>query len=144
MGLELNPGTMSDAELLERYLSARVEIRRSWLEVQRAESHWLSHPTSESLADLRAARDAWSHADRGDALGIEIERRLNAPLKSTREEKGLSQGELAQRVGLTRRDIKGYESGRHWAGFRECIRMWEVLGLELPKGWEILGETDGV
>ena len=98
----------------------------------------LAHPSQEALRRMREARAA-IHNDRGkDSYYIEISRRLHAPLKSARLAKGLSQGEAAKRAGWRRGDLKIVEAGTHWVSIQTCVRMWQVLGLDLPDGWETL------
>jgi ribosome-binding protein aMBF1 (putative translation factor) len=115
VGHELDPAAMADSELLERYRSTQVELRSRSRDVQRAEAEMLAHPSSDSFARLKETRAALRDAPSSDPYGIEILRRLNAPLKSARLARGLSQGEAAKRAGWTRADIMDIEAGRHWA-----------------------------
>jgi transcriptional regulator with XRE-family HTH domain len=50
---------------------------------------------------------------------------------------GLTQEELANRLGVTRRSIQGYEAGRV-APFRHLDRLSELL--DRSTGWFLLGE----
>ncbi len=138
MAHELDPAAMTDSELLERYRSIEAERRSRFGDVQQAEADLLSRRSSDSLAYFREAREALRNAPSSDPYGIEILRRLNAPLKSARIARGLSRGEAAKRAGWTHADLRDIEARRHWATEQMYIRMWKALGLELPEGWETL------
>jgi hypothetical protein len=138
MAGEVNATRMTDSELLSRYRSAESERERRIREVQQAEADMLAHPCQESLRRMRDARAAL-YIDRGkDSYYVEVCRRLHAPLKSARLAKGMSQGEAAKQAGWRRGDIKIVEAGTHWAPIQMCVRMWQILGLDLPEGWETL------
>lgn len=54
-----------------------------------------------------------------------------AALRGRRKELGLSQAELARRVGTTRRWVYEFEAGKPRAEFGLVLRALEVLGLAL-------------
>ena len=57
---------------------------------------------------------------------------LGGRIASARIEAGLTQQELADRIGVTRRSLQGYEAGRV-APYRHLERLAEVL--ERPRAW---------
>ena len=136
---KLNPETMSDADLINHYHSAKAGKQNLWWDLQEAESGRITIANWESQKKLIAdARCAWRNAENGDRFSMEISRRLHAPLKAARLAKGLSKGEAAKRAGWTRVLISDVEAGNHWVSFPLCIRMWKALDLVLPSGWETL------
>ncbi len=67
------------------------------------------------------------YADKG---GLYV--KLNSEkLKKARVERGLSLGELAQRIGVTRRTVYEYERGNMDATFEVAIRLEEVLDADV-------------
>jgi transcriptional regulator with XRE-family HTH domain len=53
---------------------------------------------------------------------------LSFRLKAVREQSGLSQAELARRLGLSRSSIAKYEAGAHLPGVRVLVRLASGLG----------------
>lgn len=62
--------------------------------------------------------------DRGDDVG-------NESMKKRRSDLGLSQGELAKRVGVSRQTINMIENGGYNPTVELCIRICKELGVTL-------------
>lgn len=62
--------------------------------------------------------------DRGDDVG-------NERMKKRRSDLGLSQGELAKRVGVSRQTINMIENGGYNPTVELCIRICKELGVTL-------------
>ena len=62
--------------------------------------------------------------DRGDDVG-------NESMKKRRSDLGLSQGELAKRVGVSRQTINMIENGGYNPPVELCIRICKELGVTL-------------
>jgi transcriptional regulator with XRE-family HTH domain len=56
---------------------------------------------------------------------------LSHRLKGVREQEGLSQAELARRLGLSRSSIAKYEAGAHIPGVRVLVRLASGLGVSV-------------
>ncbi len=134
----VNLDALTNSELAERYFAANAEMRQLNEHLHRAENDYHSKPSPETLTQVFDAQMACKRGPHGDIYRIEIGRRLNAPLKAVRLEKGMSQGEIAKRAGLPRRTIQKIESGMYRANVQIAIRLWNVLGLEVPQEWESL------
>ena len=68
-----------------------------------------------------------------------------ATVRGRRTDLGLSQGELAQRVGVSRKWIYEFEAGKPTAEFGLVMRVLEELGLSLdinPTSGEPAGTRD--
>lgn len=57
----------------------------------------------------------------------------NMTLKQAREEKGLSQAELADAVGLKQSTISQYENGSRKPGLVKAKRLSNILGISLDE-----------
>ncbi|KAF1302863.1 helix-turn-helix transcriptional regulator [Enterococcus saccharolyticus] len=55
----------------------------------------------------------------------------NLKLRAARAEKGLTQSELAERIGVTRQTIGAIEKGAYNPTIKLCIRICKVLGKTL-------------
>lgn len=60
-------------------------------------------------------------------------------LAARRKEKGLTQAELAQRVGIAQRTVAAYESGERRPSVKVAKKIGEVLGIF----WTVFYEEDG-
>lgn len=65
-------------------------------------------------------------ADRKAARGAEC-RRLGAAVRSLREERGLSQQNLADALGVNRASVSGFEAGLHDLGMSQLRRLVDAL-----------------
>jgi transcriptional regulator with XRE-family HTH domain len=66
-------------------------------------------------------------------------RDVGARIASARAAAGLTQQELSERLGVTRRSVQGYEAG-HVAPYRHLDRLAEVL--DRPRSWFLLEDDD--
>lgn len=67
----------------------------------------------------------------------------NYAMKQARAEKGLSQQELADRLGVSRQTINAIEKGDYNPTIKLCIGICRVLGLTLNDlFWEEAGEIE--
>ena len=57
--------------------------------------------------------------------------KINETLRQLRQERGLTQEEVAERVGLTRQAVSGYEAGRTQPGLDILQRLAEIYQVEL-------------
>ena len=56
---------------------------------------------------------------------------MNDAMKAARLAKGLSQGELAQRVGVSRQTVNMIENGGYNPTIELCVRICRTLGVTL-------------
>lgn len=68
-------------------------------------------------------------------------REIGSRIAMARTAAGLTQQDLADRLGVTRRSVQGYEAG-HVAPYRHLERLAEVL--ERPRAWFLPDEPDDV
>ncbi|MGM9608279.1 MAG: helix-turn-helix transcriptional regulator [Oscillospiraceae bacterium] len=57
--------------------------------------------------------------------------KINETLRQLRQERGLTQEEVAERVGLTRQAVSGYEAGRTQPGLDVLQRLADIYQVEL-------------
>ena len=65
--------------------------------------------------------------------------KFNERLKSLRENKGMTQGQLSQKAGISCRTIQNYEAGTHRPRYGATEKLAEAL--EVPIS-ELLGEKE--
>mgnify|MGYP001119314784 CR=1 FL=1 len=65
-------------------------------------------------------------------------------LGSIRKEKGLTQQQLAEAVGVTKRAIASYESGSRRPSPAVAERIARVLGMDLETMWRVLYRQEGL
>lgn len=61
--------------------------------------------------------------------------RIGQNIKKLREQKGLTQTELAEKVGLERASLSNIECGRRWPGTDVVVRIADVLGIKVAVLW---------
>ena len=66
---------------------------------------------------------------------------MNRKMRETRQERGLSQSELAKNVGVSRQTINMVESGEYNPTLSLCLKICRVLGCTLD---ELFWEDDEV
>lgn len=66
---------------------------------------------------------------------------MNRKMRETRQERGLSQSELAKNVGVSRQTINMVESGEYNPTLSLCLKICRVLGCTLD---ELFWEDDDV
>lgn len=91
-------------------------------------------------ADGRVAGSVTVSFERAWTNGDAALRELGARIAAARNEAGLTQQELADGIGVTRRSVQGYEGGRV-APYRHLARIAEVV--DRPREW-FLGEEPGI
>ncbi len=64
-------------------------------------------------------------------MRINSVRAMAATVRGRRQDLGLNQAELAQRAGVSRQWISGFEAGKPTAEFGLVIRVLETLGLRI-------------
>lgn len=129
---------LTDVELAASYLRVKAEEHRLREEIREAESAFGTKPSPEWLARVKEVRAAQHRVPSSWLFLSEIVRRLNEPLRTARKDKGLTQGELVERTGVSRKYIQLIEAGRPVANYQTAIRLWRALGLEVPQGWDSL------
>ena len=72
----------------------------------------------------RGARQAQRKADAGDAA-------VGPRIRAGREKLGLSQTELATKIGVTYPQVQKYESGKHRVSMGRLDRIAQVLGVSV-------------
>jgi ribosome-binding protein aMBF1 (putative translation factor) len=131
---------LTDVELAESYLRVKAEEHRLREEIRETESAFGTKPSSEWLARVKEVRAAQHRVPYSWLFHSEIVRRLNEPLMTARRARGLTQGELVERTGVSRKFIQLIEAGRAVANYRTAIRLWRALDLEVPQGWDSLDQ----
>lgn len=61
------------------------------------------------------------------------QKRIGAEIQRRREDAGMTQSQLAEKVGLTAGQIGHIEVGRHWPSLPAYIMICRVLGMPEPK-----------
>ena len=86
-----------------------------------------------TLQEMLGGRGPVIYAKRG-GLFVKVN---GTKLRRLREERGLSLGQLAKEVGVSRRAIYGYERGEMEAALEVAMRLEEVLGESVVKPMDI-------
>jgi DNA-binding XRE family transcriptional regulator len=73
----------------------------------------------------------WSHRRAGWPSERELSDGLSFRLRTAREKQGLSQAEVARRLGVSRSSIAKYEAGAHMPGVRVLVRLASGLGVSV-------------
>lgn len=60
-------------------------------------------------------------------------------IRQAREERGLSQGELAKLIGTTRQSVNQYEKGHFLPQLPIMLRLAKKLGIELDQLKQVFG-----
>jgi transcriptional regulator with XRE-family HTH domain len=93
------------------------------------------------MTDVRTLHETWSqdpaYREAHEALRPEFE--LAAELIAARSRAGLSQAELAERMGTTQSAIARMEAGRHWPSRRTLERLAAATGTRLV--FKLVDET---
>lgn len=66
-----------------------------------------------------------------DSFVVRTPRQLTTLMRAFRIKAGLSQAELADRLGVSRQAISALERNPESATFERLMRVWAVLGLEV-------------
>ncbi|MES1979747.1 MAG: S24 family peptidase [Pseudomonadota bacterium] len=70
-------------------------------------------------------------------------RMLNIPewVLAARKHANMTQGDLSEKLGLTRGNISSWEKGRHEPGYRQLVKVSELTGYPLPQMPQKAGVT---
>ena len=66
-----------------------------------------------------------------NAYTIQTPGQLAPLLRALRKQRGLTQADLARRLGITRQAVTTLESRPETATFERLMKVWAVLGLEV-------------
>ena len=99
---------------------SHLKVLKEWLEEDNIDSPGPSYPLTELLAP-----------DFGDRI---VDRR---------REWGITQSELAERLGVHEATLSGWENGRYFPSAVKAHRLWEWLAKDIPVGWVSFGRKDG-
>ena len=96
----------------------------------------MANPVGESVAKSRARRARASAEYRAEQERIAQFEEIARLVVKHRAELGISQAELARRVGTSHSAISRIESGRHRTSVETLQRLAHALGLRLVLGFE--------
>lgn len=65
------------------------------------------------------------------AFPIQTSHQLGPLLKAIRKQRGLTQDQLAERLGITRQAVGALERKPEAATFERLMRVWAILGVEV-------------
>jgi transcriptional regulator with XRE-family HTH domain len=136
--------TLYDCEpdaLLPPELALAVRSAEPWegdITYGRRRVHCRAMPVYDPGRRLVGAITVSFEQRRNVRAGAEL-RDVGARIASARAAAGLTQHELAERLGVTRRSVQGYEAG-HVAPYRHLDRLAEVL--DRSRSWFLLEDDD--
>jgi antitoxin HicB len=119
------PGCQTFAGRRERVVDVAREALEGWLELHLEDGDVPPRP-SPRIAPRRGSRAAAVRIDPGLAVRLEI--------RWARQAAGLSQGELAARLGVTRQQVSLIESNSGNLTIRTLRRVAEALGRDVEIG----------
>lgn len=101
-------------------------------------------PVGSSARDARARRARRSEPYRAERARVGEYHAIAKLVVHRRTILGVSQRELAQRVGTSETAISRLESGRHATNVRTLRRLFEALGVRLIVGYELTSDGGSV